>query len=482
MKPEEKRIFISDLPETASKDEIETKFQKYGIVKTVEIKERKELGPKNTSLFFSYVNIDIDDSSLQKCMLIAIENHNCNQYFTGFKDFRQNKWHGNFVELQIARESFLDRLKREREAQNKINEEKDKNSDSNLVNLKHNINDSSINTVLKSSKKIRKITEFEQNKEEPPEKIKKINIVCETFESDTNGEKITDAYKDLNIKIVNNKGKSLENGLKIQSFGKPILEINNLKKVKVKPKSESDLKRIESLNRMKKGYNAQKMIIQSALAKIDNKNGKVGNFNETISKQEEKSKKRLFGDESDDEEIGNVFQIKEHFQGKKGQQLLQLQSRYKNDERFKLDSRFLDEHLDEKEEVEDLDTDEEKKKQFEILEQVIGRKVNSTEPEQKGMLRFDPSQPQHAKYELKKSEKLTKNKKKQRKVSESNEIVEPLVSKEVFYKVSDNLKETFQENKPFSLLDTFGETTKEEEYGILSKSYRKYELSVIIQF
>lgn len=72
MKMEEKRIFISDLPETASKDEIEAKFQKYGTVKCIEIKERKDLGAKNTSLFFSYVNIEIDDHSLQKCMFKVV--------------------------------------------------------------------------------------------------------------------------------------------------------------------------------------------------------------------------------------------------------------------------------------------------------------------------------------------------------------------------------------------------------------------------
>lgn len=63
----EKRIFISDLPETVTPDELKNAFQDYGIVKSTEIKERKELGPKNSSLFFAYVNIEIDDFSLQKC-------------------------------------------------------------------------------------------------------------------------------------------------------------------------------------------------------------------------------------------------------------------------------------------------------------------------------------------------------------------------------------------------------------------------------
>lgn len=71
MKSENKRIFISDLPETSTKDELESSFSPYGEVSSVEIKERKELGPNNKSLFFAYVNLITDDKRLNQCKCVA---------------------------------------------------------------------------------------------------------------------------------------------------------------------------------------------------------------------------------------------------------------------------------------------------------------------------------------------------------------------------------------------------------------------------
>lgn len=67
MKIEQKRIFINDLPETATESDIQKTFSEYGKVASIEIKERKELGFKHTSLFFAYINLETDDKTLQKC-------------------------------------------------------------------------------------------------------------------------------------------------------------------------------------------------------------------------------------------------------------------------------------------------------------------------------------------------------------------------------------------------------------------------------
>lgn len=67
MKLENKRIFISDLPETVTQDELANSIKNYGNVTSVEIKERKELGSRNNSLFFTYINVEIDERSLQQC-------------------------------------------------------------------------------------------------------------------------------------------------------------------------------------------------------------------------------------------------------------------------------------------------------------------------------------------------------------------------------------------------------------------------------
>lgn len=82
------------------------------------------------------------------------------------------------------------------------------------------------------------------------------------------------------------------------------------------------------------------------------------------------------------------------------------------------------------------------------------------------MVRFDPSQPQHSKYELKKEENKSKRSKKEKtqnapeilKEKKIEETEVPEVSKEIFYQVKGNLKDSLHENKTVSLLSMFGQT------------------------
>lgn len=67
VKMKQNRIFIENLPETATESEISSKFTKYGDVISIEIKERKVVTAKHSSCFFAYVNLKTDDSSLQRC-------------------------------------------------------------------------------------------------------------------------------------------------------------------------------------------------------------------------------------------------------------------------------------------------------------------------------------------------------------------------------------------------------------------------------
>lgn len=86
------------------------------------------------------------------------------------------------------------------------------------------------------------------------------------------------------------------------------------------------------------------------------------------------------------------------------------------------------------------------------------------------MLRFDPSQPEHARFltplATKKQETNKKGKKKLQaeKPEESRpEEVRPEVSKEQFYKVSDTLKEAIAQPNTFSLRSLFGNNETIEE-------------------
>lgn len=82
----------------------------------------------------------------------------------------------------------------------------------------------------------------------------------------------------------------------------------------------------------------------------------------------------LFDEDAEEGEQIN-FEIKKQFEGKKGQKLLELQSRFTNDKRFTMDSRFYDEGDDGDQAENNADGDDEKQKQLDILESVLGQKL-----------------------------------------------------------------------------------------------------------
>ncbi|XP_076268324.1 putative RNA-binding protein CG14230 isoform X2 [Rhynchophorus ferrugineus] len=494
MKAENQRIFISDLPETLTEDELRTTFSNYGQVSSIEIKERKELGPKNKSLFFAYINLVTDHSDLNKC----------------FKDISSQKWHGQYVHLQIARESFLERLKREREENlnnNSKNEEKPLVQHPKIIQSPTSKQNGQVNkkkTVYKSSSESESEEDVKKPVKLPQNNTKKaVNESSSESSSDSEPEKDTKKHlklhevlknNQIDIVIKNNKHKYIDKntGLKIPSVGKkPIIEITKNKATK--NNTEANIKRLQSLQNMKKGYNIQQNLIREALSNVDNKANKKIVFNgnnkaDSLSlkgdtKQNSPHQRLLFDNDSESENeihIEDNFKVKEQFQGKSGQKLLELQSKYKNDKRFKLDERFIeDKDQDEAMETEpnlEEALEAEKDTQLKILEEVIGKKVrreqtvetkNSDSAKRKTMRRFDPTQPEHMDLEIKGTETGKKIKTKEKTKPETRTEVEtniPEVSKEVFYRVTNDLKETFEDKEQFSLLGAFGRADSDREF------------------
>ncbi|KAM6979757.1 nucleolar protein 8 [Aplochiton taeniatus] len=182
----------------------------------------------------------------------------------------------------------------------------------------------------------------------------------------------------------------------------------------------------------------------------------------------EKDSRKLF-DNSDDEdegdeeeEDGQRFQLKPQFEGKSGQKLMKLQSTFGTDQRFHLDSRFLESDEEEGEEGKpnegpekrkegEMELQEEKKRSLDILQSMLNVSIQPSDakPASKSKafrdvsaLHYDPTKEEHAAFETKTEEKKKESKQARRKKREEAEKL-PEVSKEIFYNVAVDLKTVF---------------------------------------
>lgn len=379
------------------------------------------------------------------------------------------------MSVSVAKESFLDRLKREREEANKAN------GGSPVVKKE-------TETVVKTplpkfvSKKKEESDEDssseseESEDDEPkPAKIARISIPI-------NEEPLIVNEEDFIVKKSSRNSVLYNGAIKIDQMSGKV--IGSTKK-EIVPKNldskaqAADMKRIQSLNNMKNVYNQQQLAIKNALAKADATRQKIVFDDEENDKSE---KYKLFDEDEDEEDYSKHFEEKEHFQGAKGQKLLELQTKYKSDNRFKIDSRFREIEEEETQQFKNWDQEEgdERKWQLGILESVVGKKFQEN-PEKDGnqkggktMTRFDPTKQDHTKFLANKQT----NKVVEEETDEIPEVVEEfdenIVSKETFYKVSDDLGKTLKTDAGFSLLNMFGTSNDNQ---MEQDEYKEKELS-----
>ncbi|XP_063147928.1 nucleolar protein 8 [Candoia aspera] len=275
--------------------------------------------------------------------------------------------------------------------------------------------------------------------------------------------------KDLNDSLKNEEGcsGSPRRAKKSEKMGKQL---------------QDNEKRLAALQERQKEWELQKVIIQGALTsqqiqstnkqkhivfESDNENEVQENAKEESSGKilvkefTPKTSGKLF--ESSDEESDSAaeendrFKIKPQFEGKAGEKLMHLQSRFGTDERFRMDARFLESDSDQEEESKKSVTQEEeelvleKKKNLEILKNLLHigieppkrRKLTADAQKFRDMntLRYDPTRQDHAVFEKKpeNTEKESKAKKKKKKKEAAQKL--PEVSKDIFYNVAVDLKE-----------------------------------------
>nr|XP_009512546.1 PREDICTED: nucleolar protein 8 [Phalacrocorax carbo] len=255
-----------------------------------------------------------------------------------------------------------------------------------------------------------------------------------------------------------------------------------------KKQLQDNQRRLAALEERQKERELQKKLIQGALSNLDSQpagkhkhiifnsdleskaevdemlkeDASLGNMHEE-GESASKTSGRLFEsseDEQDDTD-DERFKIKPQFEGKAGEKLLKLQSRFGTDERFRMDARFLESDSEEAE-TNILKADEEeelaaeKKRNLEILGSLLN--INLEHPKSTktatsakkfkdiNALRYDPTRQDHAVFERKPSATEKESKAKRKKKREESEKL-PEVSKEIYYDIAVDLKELFGSSK-----------------------------------
>ncbi len=150
---------------------------------------------------------------------------------------------------------------------------------------------------------------------------------------------------------------------------------------------EVNKKRLSSLRQRLKDIKQQKMLLKISLSKTDQADGNAKKrFVDDEDNEEGEAKvgrEQLFDDDvvssADEEEFS--LKVQPQFQGKGGEKLLALQSKFASDSRFKIDSRFKDEESEEEvggEEGEERELEQERKRNLDILESVVGTFTSSS--------------------------------------------------------------------------------------------------------
>ncbi|NXU14244.1 NOL8 protein, partial [Pardalotus punctatus] len=209
---------------------------------------------------------------------------------------------------------------------------------------------------------------------------------------------------------------------------------------------QDNQRRLAALEERHRERELQKKLIQGALSNLDRqpagkhkhiifdsdveneaevdemlkKDASLGNMHREVSdKSAPKPSGRLFDSSEDEQEDTDDerFKLKPQFEGKAGEKLLKLQSRFGTDERFRMDARFLENDSDEEAETNSLKADEEeelaveKKKNLQILGSLLNINLEQPKPNKTATsvkkfkdinaLRYDPTRPDHAVFERK---------------------------------------------------------------------------------
>lgn len=336
------------------------------------------------------------------------------------------------------------------------------------------------------------------------------NSDCSTHSEEESEERcsVVNVISETNLPV-SPKSSSKRTKLEASSNGSDFIETKNLKNSPLKKKEalldsskcvgtldqkekhqQDNMKRLAALQERQKEREMQKKLIQGALTNLETQSASKekhiifdsdgASEDEVEESATEKSSGKLLEKElstktsgklfesSEDEsdtsgEEDDRFKIKPQFEGKAGEKLMHLQSRFGTDERFRMDVRFLESDSEHEDDSKQLEVDEEeenlaseKKKNLEILKNVLHLNVEPSKPSKQAAnamkfrdinaIRYDPTRQDHAMFEKKPTKPEKESKATRRKKREEAEKL-PEVSKEIFYDVAVDLREVLGSTK-----------------------------------
>ncbi|EDS28684.1 l-caldesmon [Culex quinquefasciatus] len=417
------RLFVGNIPGGTSEQELKNEFSSYGPVRAIDLKSKANplTGSDDT---FAFVNIDVDERTLRQLL----------------DEFRQERYKGVYLNVSRAKESFLDRLKREREeaeaAKEKsglLNPYKKEEVESKVV-VKEAL--PALPTIAKEVESSSEESSDESDEDEKPVPVRSVPTVRQKQQGE----------EDQLVRKWNQETYIEHGKLKIAFTSGEVKEVIDKSKNRRQPEKEladkarvADEKRKQGLTKLQSAYDQQKLAIQAALAGAE-----------------------------------------------KGQRLYEMQTQFHGDSRFKLDERFLadDDSAAGRRKRKALEKEKatldsavsgakppangERRKQMEILSKMTGREIQDgarSVPDQKSMQRFDPSAQkgkEPARVE-KKAKVLTEEEIIAAKKAERPEETFA-VSEEKFFQVAQDLTQVIgQSSGGFSLLSMFGSAARPEE-------------------
>lgn len=473
------RLFVGNIPTGTGENELKQEFSAYGTVRAIDLKTKPN--PLNDSVdTFAFINVELDERTLWQCI----------------NEFRQQQYKGVYLNVSKAKESFLDRLKREREEAEAAKQTSDVlNPYKKAEEQKPAEKASEPLPVLPTIKTEEESSSSESEEEDVPVSVPVRRPIL--------SEKKAPKEDDDQLVRKWNQETYIEHGkLKIIPITGQVKEVIDKSKNRHQQPEKAldekarlaDAKRRQGLTKLQSAYEQQKLAIQAALAGSEASKRKKIVFDNDEPTAGKKVKLSLFDDDEGEDGFRGNFKVKQELaeNTEEGQRLFDMQTQFHGDSRFKLDERFLADDnsaagrkkkkLLERESAlveprsEVTANNQERKKQFEILSKVTGREIydreqfKTNDAASKGMHRYDPSiktdapkmEPKRSKKEPTEEEMLS-----MKRAQRSEEVFQ--VTEDKFFKVSENLSQAIGSSSGgFSLLSMFGscaenKDNKEEE-------------------